>query len=239
VLKFCVRHYGEHQTSTLGIKVAAVSPSKEKGFIMKLTALFSLALALITAHGSQLAAKEYESNHKHWSIFTMDGPSCGMAGTFEGDTRFFVIYHPRDDKVTLALSDENMQSLREGVEYEMETVFITGRQIDDGWGTKPFSARRFKDGVPYLIRGFEGKVMLDDIAKNNVIGFSYMGKVIASLSLNGSAVAVQRLRECSYHRAGINPDDPFAGLPHPEGGEDPFDDLPHPNPAVIENLNDT
>jgi hypothetical protein len=202
----------------------------------KLLALCSLALAV-----PAVAESEMYASHEHWEVYAMEGPECTLVGQFEDDTTLFVIYSPDEDNVMLAVGDENMRSLKVGAEYQMKTVFVhnASKTLDDGWGTKPFTARRFSDGMPYLSRSFDGRVMLDDIAKNDIIGFSYNDTVIKSLSLNGSSVAVRKLRECAFKQAGLSPKDPFAGQPHPEQPKDPFAGLPEPNATPLRILDET
>lgn len=173
-----------------------------------ITAVATLGILLSSP---TLAAEEtqklYEDAGSGW-IVTTNGKDCYASRFYEKGDALIVSYVPDDDTTYLSLTIEAASSLKEGAKIPLYIYFMSGNNLDEGWGKSEFNAVSNNQ----LIGMFDGRDMLKDLSVKSVVAFSLDDKadrIIGSYRLDGSAKAMNSLRKCAFIKRGLNPDDPF------------------------------
>lgn len=146
-----------------------------------------------------------------WQIRTTD-ENCFATRVYENDDHLVITYDPTEDKVMMSISDPDATSLRAGQTVDLHVIFVSPSVLDDGWGVKKFTVAKHENGLSQMIGVFEGRVMLNDLSRYDVIAFSIDGtanRMVGSYSLDGSAKAMSALKTCAFAMYGLNPNDPF------------------------------
>lgn len=178
----------------------------------------SLILALALSSSAYAAAQTelrptYKEFANGWSIRVLgdDSDYCAAMRIYENDETLMVAYLPAYNRASVAITSQISSSLEDGETVNLHVSFISGRQIDQDWGSAPFEVHK-PSGRSNMIGHFNARDMLRDIARNELIVFSVdeeLERLIGSYSLDGSAVAMDALRRCSFEAAGLDINDPF------------------------------
>lgn len=149
-----------------------------------------------------------------WTINRLRG-FCSMGTDFQNKlskatTVLLLFYDYRLESVKLIFNDPGVKSLHPKDTKKLTIKFIGSDRLDDSWGEQEFM-------VLENLRGYEGAAfgakfvpeMLDDLAKHSGVGFYYGAVLLQAFPLEGTALAVKKLRECASSEAALNPSDPF------------------------------
>lgn len=146
--------------------------------------------------------------------------SCNMIQVYDhpkmGENAFSVSYYAAAKKIYLNVTSKITTSLPDRGVVDLQLYFIDGNELlDDGWGTRKFDYVKSDDGETYIFMNvFSGtenvEQILTDVSQGKLIAFFYKGKAFASYKLDGSAIAISRLKDCAFEVAGLNKNDPFA-----------------------------
>lgn len=178
---------------------------------------FILALALIGQTCSAAQSKPrptYKDFSSGWSIRVLgeDSDYCAALRIYNNGETLMVGYLPAYNRASVSITSRASSSLEEGETVNVNVSFLSGRTLDQDWGAAPFETYKQSDGTSQMIGHFNGREMLRDIARNELIAFSVdeeLDRLIGSYKLDGSAVAMDALRRCSFEAAGLDINDPF------------------------------
>lgn len=184
-------------------------------FRMMLAVCCAAAPAAVQAQQSL----EYFSNDDFSVKRLEDGDGCVMSTVFthkrDGEIYFGVVYDAREKLVAVAVTSQITTSLPDKGEVSLDVVFLDngGVKYDSGWGSRNFTYSK-EDGSYMFYTQFTGaeasSQILSDIARSSTFGLFYNDKIFQALPLKGSALPVQKLRDCAFEVAGLNRNDPFA-----------------------------
>ena len=139
-----------------------------------------------------------------------DGSACSAIALYDGDESLFIAFNAKTKTTYLEFSNKNAKSLQENERRKLYIVLRSpSGKFDHDWGEKEFKVGVFDDGKRSFLTVLV-EVMIDDIAKNDRIGFFYGEKSVGVFNLDGTVRMISKLRDCSRRLAGINPLDPFA-----------------------------
>ena len=173
-------------------------------------ATIALALALQIDSARKSTSAEFYAETSGWVILqSFKADSCGASADFESGSSVFIFWYPRRESMTISYDDKNMQSVEDGKEYRVTVSFIKGREIDEGWGERTATGSRTDDGVPQIFFSLKGTEALDDVASSDLVGIKYKERIVASLSLEGSAAMIAAMKRCSADILKNHPIDPF------------------------------
>lgn len=156
------------------------------------------------------SAPTYRELTNGWSI-RVSGDYCVAVTTYQDGDNLMIAYEPAHNRAMVSISDRDSSSLQEGDRVELHVLFVGGRRLDEDWGSVGFNVYK-NDGVSQMVGVFDGREMLRDIARYELIAFSVDGtteRLVGSYSLKGSAAAMEALRRCSFEASGLNINDPF------------------------------
>ncbi len=146
-----------------------------------------------------------------WSVMRGEG-SCGMTASFTGkggsESVLMAFYDDRLERATVAFGDPSIKSLKVGDKRKVKTYFITGGEMDDGWGERTFTVSKVGE-IVYFGAVFDDQFLID-LSRSSSLGFFFGDVLLQSYDLTGTIPAVAALRECARSERHRNPTDPFA-----------------------------
>lgn len=170
--------------------------------------VLALAAMLVPSPAFANVIQEWSNG---WQIRATD-ENCFASRVYENDDHLVITYDPTEDTVMMSISDPDATSLRAGQIVNLHVIFVSPSVLDDGWGVKKFTVAKHDDGLSQMIGTFEGRVMLNDLSRYDIIAFSIDGtanRMVGSYKLDGSAKAMNALKQCAFAMYGLNPNDPF------------------------------
>ncbi len=151
-----------------------------------------------------------------WEIYASDsGASCGAIAIFDDDetdkpVALVIGFDAADQRVDLYFSNWTATSVDDDTTVDLDIVFLSNRDVDDGWRDIEFRVAHADDGSVSFFSNNLNKQMLIDFAKHETILFRTQNEVsVEVFPLDGTAAAIKLLRECAFTIAGLNPKDPF------------------------------
>jgi hypothetical protein len=166
-------------------------------------------LSLLLAYA--LAQSVVTADAGNWTVFTnLEKDDCSMTVGIEGGGRLSLHWFPRSKRASVFYTKPAFKSISEDKEYEVELVFLKGKQLDDGWGSVKADGyvSGDEDGSGFLL-SLRGDAILDDFATSDTIAFFYKGEVVGSLGLESSAKGIAEIRKCHAAVLKNHPRDPF------------------------------
>lgn len=157
---------------------------------------------------------EFEWQREEWSVRNFSARTgCYMIVEFtmQGDANLYSwlsVGVELSGSTYLAFHNERFKSVKDGQSYSIDIEFMTGDEIDDGWGTREFSGAVHDGGMKTLSTSLDWGSLEADMANEEIVFFSMDGEVIDAFPLKGSRQAVGQLKRCLA--SGSNPSDPFA-----------------------------
>jgi hypothetical protein len=171
----------------------------------------SFALAAITCE-AEAQDSDFEFLHDGWTIGqTAENDYCALLRQYDDNTYFGILFDARNQVVMISLENEFATSLNNGENVRLDMIIFTsvGNSTGDGWDGLSYSVSVDEDGSRRFISERLNPEVLDDLARHSNVGWMYRGNVVQSLALDGSARAIEALRDCSFEVAGLNRRDPF------------------------------
>lgn len=147
-----------------------------------------------------------------WVVFQdLKSDDCGTIMTYADGSTLSWHWRPRNETSYFFYTDKAMSSIEQDKKYEVRILFIGSRpgSLDDGWGTRTAIGSRTDEDVPQIMFQLKGDEAVTDIATNSLIAIKYKDKLVASLSLDGSANVVREMRKCAVGILKNHPADPF------------------------------
>jgi hypothetical protein len=173
--------------------------------------MFRIALVLAALSTPAMESSEaYKQFNNGWSIWTLER-YCSASRMYAGGDILVIAYDPANNRAILSITDPDATSLKEGEQISLHIMFIVRNELDLGWGERTFQVNKNGD-ASQMIGFFDGREMLHDFARSDLIGFSIdedAERLVGSYGLDGSADAMAALKRCSFEMSGLNPNDPF------------------------------
>ena len=101
-----------------------------------------------------------------------------------------------DGSSYLSFHNERFQAVKDDANYRIELVFVTGDDLDKGWGTRDFNGMVHEGGMTTLTTTLAWDDLVSDLAEEESIYFSMDGKIIDGFPLNGSRKAIREIKRC-------------------------------------------
>jgi hypothetical protein len=158
---------------------------------------------------------EFKWERDGWTVLSNNaGNGCFMILEFNEENgrpnkSNFSISVELDGSAFLSFSNEKFKSVKNGVEYQIELLFVTGEKVDTGWGKPTFYSTVHEDGVRSLTTPLDWAELRLDIRDEETVAFIMDNKIIDVYRLKSSARAMQELDRCLSSAIG-GLDDPFA-----------------------------
>lgn len=168
------------------------------------------AVALLIPTPTLASVELYERLSGDWFI-TKESEVCVAGRRYQGGDILAISYDPSNNRMRIGIAVPDATSLKEGEEVQLHVIFVGARKLDEDWGATRFYVSA-NGGMNQLIGSFNGRQMIRDISRNDIIAFSIDGtaeRLVGSYSLDGSAAAMDALRRCSFELQGLNLNDPF------------------------------
>lgn len=136
-----------------------------------------------------------------WSVFQLK-KGCALTLSFDSEksipnkSMLTIILERGDSSAILMVANQKFRSLVVEKEYQIETVFLKGDHLDNGWGVKAakgISMDDYGNGFGFKL---DANDLLDDVARSNTVAFYAGSKMLDIFNLLGSNAAVIKLREC-------------------------------------------
>jgi len=173
----------------------------------------SMALAMMIAENNdvQIDRKKPYWSEEGWTVYAYPNEeSCDIGVENTRDQYMSIGYSAKKDAMSLIVTNKAATSLVDGQTVKLSLATLIGKKANATWSNISFQARRIDGRGIALSTSDLSTKFLSEIAEAEVLGlFSSNNKIVAGFSLNGSARAVDALRECSYKMGSLNPDDPF------------------------------
>ena len=136
--------------------------------------------------------------------------SCTLTESYEDGSVIVLVYSPSLPSLQLGFTEKNATSVAPGQEVSLKLKFAIKNEWDDGWGNKTATANVLPTGVRLFTLLLDAKDFLRDFSEATTIAiYTEDDALISAFNLNGSMIAVQKLRACAFQQAGLNPNDPF------------------------------
>jgi hypothetical protein len=155
-----------------------------------------------------------------WYVSVADEDQCAAISKSihieNGDMYLFIMYNAEEKKVGLNFTSKVTKSLPNNGSIDLKLVFVNAKtvEIDEGWGERTFYYNRLDNGDTMFVTEFGGSKnvedILDDMAKNTHVVLEFNGDEFTGAQLDESALAIEKLRSCSFEIAGLDRRDPFA-----------------------------
>ena len=113
------------------------------------------------------------------------------------------------DNATLSFSNDRFKSIREGEKYSLLIYFLTGDEVDDGWGEKEFIGLRYPSGQGALTTSLNWRDLSKDISSEETVSFYFGDELADVFPLKGSAQAMRELDKCLGPEGSSTLSDPF------------------------------
>lgn len=178
---------------------------------MKLTTLITIAaLAIIVPTPSVAEGRLYwQRGGEEIRVNSAEKKGCTLFSPY--NKSFLIVnYQPDNNDVLMGFSDENATSIADGQNVNLKMTFIINNKLDEEWGTIETDAAVLSGGERFFSMKLDAKDFLRDFSKATIVAFyTEDDTLISAFKLNGSMIAVQKLRACAFQQAGLNPKDPF------------------------------
>ena len=177
------------------------------------------AACLLGSDAMAQTAEHHNDHPKYWSsegwdVYAYDDEDmCEAAAETVSGEHFTFAYLPRSASYSFILTNANATSLRDGQSVRLMVAFIRQGEVNLDWGEQTFNVRHTGGTVaftsPLLRSPIDRDMALSD--QLGLFRYSTNGELllVAGISLDRSAEAIEHMRQCAFEAAELNPDDPF------------------------------
>ncbi len=139
-----------------------------------------------------------------WTVFKDDEyRTCSLITIYTTDEMLFVQFNNVTDSADVVFTSDKGGVLGENDERNLNIVFLKGGRVDQGWKNISFKKKKLERNA--FFAHLDGNDFLVDFAASSRIGFFYNDEPIEVYNLEGSAIAVKKLRECAARYGARDP----------------------------------
>lgn len=177
----------------------------------------AIALAMSQA-GSDVEAKvridkdqALQWSNGPWRVFPYpDEGTCDLGYSAPNGEYITLAYSARNKSVRLLMTNRNATSVDAGDTVTLNVVFLRNGKMSAHWEQTEFET--------HVAQGDKRAFVSEGLAVNFLDAFANADYMVAMTTANvgvggakleGSAEAVNQLRDCGFETAGLNPNDPF------------------------------
>lgn len=158
------------------------------------------ALMALPAHAETVLVHEGSG----WSVFKDDQDrTCSLITIYTTEEMLFIQFNNVTDSADVVFTSDKGNVLGENDQRNLDIVFLKGGRVDTGWTNIPFKKKKLERNG--FFAHLNGDDFLTDFAASTKVGFFYKDEPIEVYDLDGSAVAVRKLRECAVRYGARDP----------------------------------